>query len=421
MAVGAPMEILIQFLVILLAARAFGEISVRLGQSPSVGELLAGVAVAAVAGWLGVHAPVLGGLVASPALGYAAQAGVFFLVLQAAVEMRPVEIAQATKGAVAIALGGVMVPLAGGVGLGLLFLPETPQAQTLALVIGVSMAITAIPTTVKVFSELGLLHTKVGELVVSAAIIDDVIGLILLAAVIALVQTGQLPDLGALAWMLAKVAAFFAITILLGVQLYPRISRRIQEMQAATLELSAMVMAGLVYGCLAEILGLHWILGAFMAGLYFEESRVGALAYEDLRLILTALTNALLGPLFFAWIGLQVNLGAVGVAPVFLLALILVAFAGKALGAGLPARAVGRSWREAAMVGVGMSGRGAMELVVLSVVLEAGLFGSSSGDDSVTGQLFSLLVIMAMTNTLMMPMILTWLNRPQGCAAKPPG
>lgn len=407
------MEILVQFLIVLLAARVCGEMAVRLGQSPSVGELLSGVALAALAGWLGTQTPILSTLGASPALGVAAQAGVFFLVLQAAVEMKPAEIAQAGAGAAAIALGGMLLPLAGGVGLGLLFLPASPHSQTLAWVIGVSMAITALPITIKVFSELGLLHTKVGELVVTAAVIDDVLGLVLLAVIVAVVQTGQLPDPGALVWLLVKVAVFFAITILLGVHLYPRISRGIKEMQAATLELSVMVLAALTYGWLAELLGMHWVLGAFMAGLYFEESRVGALAYEDLRLILTAVTNALLGPMFFVWIGLQVDLTAIGAAPAFLLALIVVGFAGKAIGAGIPALCAGLSGREAAMVGVGMSARGAMVMVVLSVVLEAGLFASSPDDTPVIGQLFSLLVIGAMTNTLLMPMILTWLKRPK--------
>jgi Kef-type K+ transport system membrane component KefB len=286
----------------------------------------------------------------------------------------------------------------------------------LALVIGVSMAITAIPATVKVFSDLGLLHLRVGELVVSAAVFDDVLSLFLLAAVTTLIETGQVPDLTVLAFLLAKVVAFFAITVALGVHLYPRISRGIREMEAAALELSAMVALGLGYGWLAEALGMHWVIGAFMAGLYFEESRVGKLAYEDLRLIVTALTSGLLGPIFFAWIGLQLDLATVTAVPSFLLSLIVVAFAGKLIGAGLPALWIGLPLREALAVGVGMSARGAMELVILSIVLEAGLFAMADSQNPVETHLFSALVIMAIVNTLLSPIALRRIFR----AGQPP-
>jgi Kef-type K+ transport system membrane component KefB len=335
-----------------------------------------------------------------------AQLGVFFLVLLVGIEIKPAEIVRASRGAFFVALGGMLLPLAGGIVLGWLVLPDSDIKGGLVLVIGVSMAITAIPVTAKVLSEFGLLHTPLGRMVISAALFDDVFGLFLLAALTASIETGHFPDVAALAWLLAKIAAFFGITIALGVHLYPRISRRIGVMEAAALELSAIVVLGLGYGWLAEALGMHWIMGAFMAGLYFEESRVGARAYEDLRLIVNVLTAGLLGPMFFAWIGLQVDLGAVSAVPGLLLALIAIAFLGKLIGAGLPALWLGFGRREALTVGIGMSGRGAMELVVLGIVLEAGLFGPAEATHAVTGHLFSALVIMALVTTLMVPLAL---------------
>jgi Kef-type K+ transport system membrane component KefB len=409
-------EVFLQLLVILLLTRAFGEGAERLGQSASVGELIAGVCLAAVVGQLGERVPVLGDLATSEPVEWVAKLGIFFLVLLAGIEMKPREIARSSAGALAIALGGMVLPLAGGIGLGILFLPESELKPVLALVIGVSMAITAIPATVKVFSDFGLLHSRVGELVVSAAVFDDVLSLFLLAAVTTLIETGQVPDLTVLAFLLAKVVAFFAVTVALGVHLYPRISRGIREMEAAALELSAMVALGLGYGWLAEALGMHWVIGAFMAGLYFEESRVGKLAYEDLRLIVTALTSGLLGPIFFAWIGLQLDLATVTAVPSFLLSLIAVAFAGKLIGAGLPALWIGLPRREALAVGVGMSARGAMELVILSIVLEAGLFAMADSQNPVETHLFSALVIMAIVNTLLSPIALRRIFR----AGQPP-
>jgi Kef-type K+ transport system membrane component KefB len=399
-------ETFLQLLVLLLLARAFGEGAERLGQQSSVGELIAGVALATVLALFGGALPVLGDMVDSEVLATVADLGIFFLVLLAGIEMEPAEIARSSRGAFAIALGGMILPLAGGIGLGWLVLPESELKPALALVVGVSMAITAIPATAKVFSEFGLLHTPLGEMVISAAVFDDVFGLFLLAVVTAFVQTGQVPDPWVLVWLLAKMAAFFAITIALGVHLYPRISRRLRQMEADALELSAMVALGLGYGWLAEFLGMHWIMGAFMAGLYFEESRVGQQAYEDLKLIVSVLTAGLLGPMFFAWIGLQVDLAAVAAIPGIVLALIVVAFLGKLVGAGLPALWIGLDRREALTVGIGMSARGAIELVVLSIVLEAGLFAQADAAEPVTAHLFSALVIMAMVTTLLAPIAL---------------
>lgn len=98
----------------------------------------------------------------------------------------------------------------------------------------------------------------------------------------------------------------------------------------AALELSALVAVALAYGLLAELMELHRVLGAFMAALFFEKHRVGTLAYDEIRLIVTAVSSGLLGPLFFAYIGSRVDLGAVAAIPLFLGLLIAVAVLGWA-------------------------------------------------------------------------------------------
>jgi hypothetical protein len=281
------MEIFVQILVVLVLARLFGEAAERLGQSASV----AGIALALAGLYLAPLTPWLSGLAElqeSAVLAHLGTLGIFFLVLMAGIEMQPKEIAETSKAAFLVALGGMLVPLAAGCGLGWLILPEGPLKVPQALVIGVAMSITAIPATVKVLNEFDLLHSKLGETVVAAAVFDDVFGLFLLAVVTAVVQTGSLPDLGSALWLLGKIALFFAITIALGVHIYPRVSRGLKQMQADALELSALVIAALAYGLLAELLGMHWILGAFVAGLYFESARVGEAAYRDIRVTVAA-------------------------------------------------------------------------------------------------------------------------------------
>ena len=400
------MEIFFQILVVLVLARLLGELAERLGQSASVGELLAGIALALGGLYLASITPWLADLPNSAVLGHLSNLGIFFLVLMAGIEMEPKEIAETSKGAFLVALGGMVVPLAAGCALGWLILPDSQLKVPQVLVVGVAMSITAIPATVRVLSEFDLLHSRLGETVVAAAVFDDIFGLFLLAVVTAVLETGNLPDLVTALWLLGKIALFFAITMALGVHIYPRVSRGLKQMQADALELSALVIAALAYGLLAELLGMHWILGAFMAGLYFEGVRVGEAVYRDIRVTVAAITGGVLGPFFFVSIGLTVDLEAITAVPAILGALVVLAFAGKALGAGLSARIAGLAWPAALAVGIGMTSRGAVELVVLRVAQEAGVFATEEGDAAVVRYLFSALVIMALANTFFMPVAL---------------
>ena len=394
---------MLQVLLLLLLARALGEAAERLGQSASVGEIATGVLLALIAAWLPWEIDLLTGLAESETLARIADLAIFFLVLLAGVELEPREIAENSAGALAVALGGMVLPLVAGAALAWAALPATDLRQAQALMVGVALSISAIPATVKVLTELGLLHSRLGETVVAAAIFDDVLGLFLLAVLLGLIEGGRVPDLGTLGLLLVKIAGFFAITVALGAHVYPRVRKGLKVMQIAAVEFSALVAVALAYGLLAEVLGLHWVLGAFMAGLYFERARVGHLAYTEMKVTLSALAYGLLGPIFFAFIGLRVDLGALTAIPLLLVLLIAAAFLGKILGAGLPALAIGLPRREALGVGIAMSARGAIELVVLSIAYEAGLFPD---DDPVAGPLFSALVLTAVVTTLATPILL---------------
>lgn len=400
------MNIFFDLLSLLIIARVFGELAERLGQPASVGEIVSGITLVSAAAWFGQSLPFLNQLIASDALEAAAQIGIFFLLLLAGIEMEPKKIAEHSATSFAVAFGGMIVPLLGGFGLVWLFLPESDLKTVQALLAGIALSISAIPAIVKMLTELGLLHTRVGEILVSAAIFDDVLGLFLLAVLLSMMENGTFPDIATLALMLTKVTVFFAITVTLGVHVYPRVMRGIKAMQAAAIEFSTITIVALAYSLLAELLGMHWILGAFMAGLYFEKSRVGRREYNEIQLICGTLTRGVLGPLFFVSIGLQVDLGAVTAVPVFLLLLIAVAFLGKFLGAGIPALLAGFHRREAAIVGIGMSARGAVELVLLSIALESGIFSQAGQEDPIVTHLFSSLVIVGVSTTLLVPIIM---------------
>ncbi|MCP4317696.1 MAG: cation:proton antiporter [Hyphomicrobiales bacterium] len=400
------MELVAQILIALILARAFGEFAERFRQPSSVGEIVAGIILAGTLVWVGEDVPIVGQMVSAGGLEEVANIGMFCLVLLAGVDMEPREVAESSGRSLSVALGGIVVPFSGGLVLAWLFLPESDLRQTQALLVGVAVSITAIPAVVKMFAEVGALHSRVGKLVVSAAIFDDVIGLFLLALILAVIETGHIPDPTAFAFLLAKVVAFFGVTVALGVHVYPKVSRRMKALQAAAFEFSALAAVALAYGLLADGLGLHWILGGFMAGLFFEKSRVGVRAYNEIRLVLGAITFGFLGPIFFLSIGLRVELGAIIAVPIFLIFLIAIAFFGKLVGAGIPALLTGLDRREACAVGIGMSARGAVELAVLNIAYQAGLFPQHGQGDSIAAYLFSALILMGVITTLLAPILL---------------
>jgi Kef-type K+ transport system membrane component KefB len=164
------------------------------------------------------------------------------------------------------------------------------------------------------------------------------------------------------------------------------------------------LVLGLLFALLAEKLGLHFILGAFLAGLFFTKRTLGSDVHKDVRKKTNAVTTGFLAPLFFASIGMHLNISAITEVPLFVVVLIGLAVVTKFVGAGIPARLLGLS-REAAMgVGVGMSARGAVELIIADIALRAGLFNQPEPPPPLVANLFSATVIMAVATTILMPL-----------------
>ncbi len=407
------MEVIGAILVLLVAARLFGELAERIGLPSAVGEMLAGMVIVLSAQIAGPHQEFVEGLPDNAALSEVADLGIFFLVLMAGVEMQLADTVRDARKSLAVAVGGVVLPLAAGILLGFAFLAEGPQRPAQAILIGVAISITAIAASAKLLQEFGLLKSEAGRILITAALFDDIFGLFLLALLSSMIATGEIPGAYGFAIMFAKVIVFFAVTGVLGVHVYPHISKRIHRRQAAAIEFSALMIVALAYGFLAELLGLHWAVGAFMAGLFMERSRIGKQPYKSMRLMLNALTAGVLGPLFFSWIGLQASLTALFEVPVFLVVLTVVAFASKVIGGGLAARAIGYHRRDAAVIGVGLAPRGEIMIVVISIALAAGFIDSGSADP-IAQHLFSALIFMALFNTAAAPLVLRLLLRRKG-------
>ncbi len=410
------MTAILEVLVVLLAARVFGRIAVACHQSSSIGEILAGVVLALALVSLPIEVPWLAGLKGSEAVELIGEVGIFLLLLLTGIEMEPKEIAEHSREAVLVACGGMLLPLTLGCLLGWAVLPPSDLKQGQVLILGIGLSISAIPVAAKVFMEFGLLHQAVGEIVIAAAVIDDILGLLLLAVASHLIIQGDLPNLAALLLLLGAVGAFFGVAIGLGLYVYGPLWRWLHAHHGDAMSLSALLLFALGLGALAELLGLHFVLGPFVAGLFFEKGRVGVEPYEQVKSVVGIVTSAIAAPVFFAWIGLQLDLGAFSKVPGFLAALVALAFLGKLIGAGLPAYWCGLGQRHALAIGIGLSGRGAVELVIASIAQKSGLFLAGNGAHPIVSNLFSALVITAVATTLVVPIglrcLLGWRNPP---------
>lgn len=405
------MELFYVLLVLLIVTRVLGVVMHRIGQPPLVGEILGGVILGAIISQFSDTFPVLSGLPDNEVLQGITDLSMFFLMLLAGIALKPKELASSSGKAFIIALAGFIVPLGTGVALAWAFIPSSPYKFAQTLFVGTALAITAIPVAVRVLMDLGRLDTETGRTIVSAAVFDDIFSLILLTILVALLQTGNVPSAGELLVLGLKIGVFFAVTAVFGTYVFPYFGRWLIRVRVEELELSGLVVLALGYAVLAEVLGLHFIIGAFVAGLFFSRRVADAETYRAVEGKISGLTTGFLAPIFFASIGLHLDFTAVQQAPVFLLSLIAVAFFGKFFGAGLTAYALGYRRTSATALGAAMSARGAVELIVADVALRANLFARPDPPPPQVSALFSSIVIVAVVTTFVAPIIMRFAFR----------
>jgi Kef-type K+ transport system membrane component KefB len=391
-----------------VVTRAFGELAERARLPALVGELVAGIFLGyllqrfqgvAPSVWFAANSDIFNGL---------ADLGMFFLMLLVGIRMEPLDFARSSKSAVLIAVGGMLVPVSVGFGLGQLVLPESDYKNAQALFLGVALAITAVPVAVRIFMDLDALESRVGKAVIAAALWDDVLSLLLMALLLGAIgsnATGSF-SLNTLLPVIGKVLLFFAITIPVGLYVFPLIGKSFRHLSFPEVDFSMLLIGALSYAVLAELMDLHLIIGAFLAGMFFHPKVVEQGIYDRVEQQMSGLTRGFLAPIFFVSVGFHLNFTSVAAVPGFVVVLTGLALASKLVGSGIPAYWAGFSKRESLLVGVGMSGRGAVELIIAGVALEAGLFLQPDPPGLIVQSLFSAIVIMAIVTTVATPVAL---------------
>jgi len=386
-------HLIINLLLILVVAWGLGALFVRFGLPIMLGELLAGIVLGP---------PLLGVVSSSPALQFLADLGIFFAMFYAGMEMDPRELVKHIWPSLAVAVGGFVVPFV----LGYLACRLFGGTLYQSLFVGMGLSITAIAVQAVILQNMQVHRTRVGHIIIGAAIADDILSLISLSVLLGLAESGDIQVVG-LMIILLKVVLFFAFTILVGHFVIPHLTRRLKDLEGKGFTfalLSALIMAEA-----AEAAGLHLVIGAFLAGQFVRKEIMDEKIYYAINDRFFGISYGFLMPVFFA--SLAFHLQMEWSSHFLLLALTITVFAiiGKFVGAGLGARLFGHTPRESVVIGFGMNGRGAVELVVAAVVIELSNELLSSGaitDPLLTPEQFSALVLMAFITTLLTPILL---------------
>ena len=373
-------EILIQLFAILLAAKIGNEIFRRLGQPTVVGEILGGViAGPAVFGVYEVNAET----------ELFAEIGVVLLLFQVGLETRLHELLRVGRTALTVGVLGVILPFAGG------FAAAGLAGGDLSLAIFLAAALTAtsVGITSNVLRDLGALTTTGGRIILGAAVIDDVLAIMILSVATGVAAGSfQVSDILSL---LVVALLFIAVVVIGGTRILRRRRSILTDPEFAETPFLPGMIIMLGMAALASLIGLAAIIGAFLAGMVVgESSERHALEAE------VAPVAAFFTPFFFGFIGAQVDLaGLANIDALFLLAgITALAIGSKFVGAFIGAFGQGR-WR-AALVGWGMVPRGEVGIVVAGLGLSAGAIDS---------EIYSVVVGMAIITTLVVPPLLPWL------------
>ncbi|MGX1754725.1 cation:proton antiporter [Sphingobacterium sp. NPDC055346] len=387
--------LLVQIIVIILVARLFGWLFKKIGQPSVIGEIIAGIVLGP--SFLGMYFPDFSAALFPEAsfgnLQFLSQIGLILFMFVIGMELDLKVLQKKAHDAIVISHASIILPFALGVGLAYFiyqsFAPEGIAFSSFALFIGISMSITAFPVLARIVQERHMQKTRVGTIAITCAAADDITAWCLLAAVIAIVKAGSFVSS---LYVIALAIAY----VLLMIKVVKPFLKRIGDIHSTRENLNKSIVAIffltlLVSSYLTEVIGIHALFGAFMAGAIMPENsrfrNIFIEKVEDVALVL-------LLPLFFVFTGLRTEIGLLNEPYLWKVTgwIILVAVVGKFVGSSLAAKFMGQNWKDSLTIGALMNTRGLMELIVLNIGFDLGVLNA---------EIFAMMVIMALVTTFM--------------------
>lgn len=414
------MQLLIALAVLFLLARLGSAIVSRFGLPGLIGEIVIGIVVANLAfgdwslmGSLGITMPEPGeGAEAGSGVYHIiyamAELGVVFLLFTVGLETKVKDLLGSGRPALLCAILGVILPFIAGFAIILMY--EDPSNLNHAMFMGAAMVATSVGITARIIKDLHLMDTKEARIIIAAAVIDDVLGMIVLAIVKGMADSGEL-SIGSIASITLQAVIFVLAIIAVCKWVVPRIydyfdarRRKVEAEGKVYRSINKFVLALIVclfMSAFAEYIGLAAIIGAFLGGMLFADY-----AWEwDLEHKFDSITTFMLS-FFFLNVGLQVDLSSLTSTSVILLAvlIIVVAILTKYIGCGLGAKIGDKSidMKSFNIIGVGMAPRGEVGIIIASIGLASGYMSTD---------LYAVIVLMSVVTTIIAPPIVARLFR----------
>ncbi|MBP1155017.1 MULTISPECIES: cation:proton antiporter [unclassified Paenibacillus] len=366
-----------QLLIILVCTKLAGDLCVRLGQPAVLGKLIVGILIGpALLGWIQN----------SDLLQAFSQIGVLLLMFIAGLETDVQELNRNRNSSVTVAVGGIIMPLLGGyyggqlMGLG--------QAESLFL--GLLFSATSVSISVQTLKDLGQLKSRESVTILGAAIVDDILVVILLAFLMSFFVGGGDVSLGLL---IGKKVLFFALIIVLGWKVVPWVMKRIAPLRVSETVITAALIVCFGFSYLAESLQIAGIIGAFAAGIAVAQTNFKTEVVHKLEPI----AYAVFVPVFFVSIGVSVTFDGIMDQLPLIAGLTVMAVLTKIIGCGLGARVTGFNWKSSLSIGAGMVSRGEVALIIAAIGLEMNLLPQA---------FFTSVIIVVILTTLITPPLL---------------
>jgi len=398
-------DLIIGLLIIFVSARAGGELMEKLRQSPMIGEVLAGILVGPM---------VLGLIDPNPAtsfgssLNVVANLGVFVLVLLAGIELGREGLRKALQErSMIVAFVEFFLPFS----LGYSLAAALGMTLVQSLFVGTALAVTALPVSVRILMDLNLLNSRLGRAIVSVALVNDLVAFAMLGLVVQFTNLGtSAPESVTIGLVVLNnvlfvglvfcVATILKLTTRLGRNSESYMQTFVAKLRGQEASFALCIATALGLGAAAELLGIHFAVGAFYGGILMTPRLLGQVQFDRIRNAVSSVTFGLFAPIFFAFVGVKLSITLT--AWPLIVAITAVAFIGKLLGGILGGTVAGFRGAPLIALGVGLNARGMMELVLAQVGLAAGI---------IDADFYSALVIMTLTTTLCTPPILKRLMR----------
>ncbi len=373
------LDLIFQLAVIIISVKVAGSISVKFGQPSVLGKLLVGVLIG----------PAMLGIVSDSnyieAFGHI---GVIFLMFIAGLETDIKELKKHWYASTVVAIGGIIVPMLGGLLTGIVIgLDLAPS-----IFLGFLLAATSVSISVQTFRELGTMNQKTSITVLGAAVVDDIIVVVLLAVLMGFLMPSDV----SISEVLLDKALFFVIIGVFSWKFAAFMMKLLSKLKVSEPIMSVAIVHCLFYAAIAEYFGVAGIIGAFAAGLTIANTPFK----ETVEKKLEPIAYTIFVPVFFASIGLKVNLDGFWHDLPFIIGFSLVAIATKIIGAGIGARVTGFNNYDSLIVGAGMVSRGEVALIISTIGLSSGLLSE---------EYFTAIVVVVLITTLVTPPMLKYL------------